>query len=258
MTIPDLLQSIGLTDKETVMYMALLRNGTQPTSHLARKAHLNRGTAYVVLHSLLEKGLIVKSVKRNVQYFSPLDPTQIVAFLDHRAQEITSARQNVQSMLGQITAIMNPLTSKPKIEYFDGPEGARFVLEQTLLAKDLILRSFLSIADISEFTGADFFNHYTQKRIQKGYELHVIRTLEKDRQALSRDPFAKHYISSRKDKRKIRYIPDELAFPITLYMFDSRIAVISSKDEGFSLLIESRELSTMLKKLFDFIWKSLR
>ena len=153
---------------------------------------------------------------------------------------------------------MNPLTAKPKIEFFDGIEGARFVLDQTLTAHDPLLRSFLSIADISDFVGSDFFNDYTSRRIKKGYELHAIRTLEKDRQALERDQYANRYISSKKEKREIRHVPDELAFPITMYMFDSKVAVISSKEESFALLIESKELAEMLKKLFELIWRTLR
>ena len=48
MTIEELLHDIGLSDKESHMYLTLLRNGNQPTSQLAKKAGFNRGTAYVL------------------------------------------------------------------------------------------------------------------------------------------------------------------------------------------------------------------
>ena len=82
------------------MYMTLLRHGTQPTSFLARKAGLNRGTAYVILHALLEKGLIVKTAKRRVQYFAPLEPDQLVKYIDHRERELKIGRERVQAMMG--------------------------------------------------------------------------------------------------------------------------------------------------------------
>jgi hypothetical protein len=37
-------------------------------------------------------------------------------------------------------------------------------------------------------------------------------------------------------------------------MFDDMLAVISSKNEGFSLLIQSQELAGMQKKIFDLLW----
>lgn len=252
--IDQLLQSIGLSQKETKMYITLLRSGTQPISYLAKKAGLNRGTGYVVLHTLLDKGLVTKAVKRGVQYFSPLEPQQLVTYVDHREKALGQAKQGIQSAMGQFISLMNPLTSKPKIEFFDGQEGARIVLDRTLRSKEKILRSFLSIADIIDFLGADYFSEYTSRRIEQGLTLHALRTRESDRTAFLRDARAKRYITSKKDKRVIHHIPDDLAFPVTIYMFDTTLAIISSKEEGFSLLIESKELTNMMKKIFDLLW----
>lgn len=256
--IDQLLQSIGLSAKETQMYVTLLRSGTQPISYLAKKAGLNRGTGYVVLHSLLDKGLVTKVVKRGVQYFSPLEPQQLVTYVDHREKALVQAKQGIQSAMGQFIALMNPLTAKPKIEFFDGQEGARIVLDRTLRSKEKILRSFLSIADIIEFLGADYFSDYTEKRIRLGLTLHALRTQEKDRQAEKLDSHARTYVTSKRQKRVIHHIPDDLAFPMTIYMFDTTLAIISSKDEGFSLLIESKEFTNMMKKIFDLLWSQYR
>lgn len=252
--IDQLLQSIGLSRKETQMYITLLRSGTQPISYLAKKAGLNRGTGYVILHSLLSKGLVTKTVKRGVQYFSPLEPQQLVTYVDHREKALMQAKQGIQSAMGQFISLMNPLTSKPKIEFFDGQEGARIVLDRTLRSKEKVLRAFLSIADIIDYLGAEYFSDYTVRRIGLGLTLHALRTREKDREAILRDERASTYMTSKKDKRVIHHIPDDLAFPMTIYMFDTTLAIISSKDEGFSLLIESKELTNMIKKIFDLLW----
>lgn len=256
--INELLQSIGLSEKETKMYVALLRNGLQPISILSKKAGLNRGTGYVVLHALLNKGLILKTTKKGVQYFAPLEPGQLIKFVDHREKALKQSRNQLQAAMGQFSALMNPLSAKPKIEFFDGQEGARFVLDHTLESKEKILQSFLSIADISEFVGSEYFRDYTDRRIKTGFTLHALRTHEKDREALVIDRHAKDYVTSKREKREIRHIPDDLAFPISMYMFDDMLAVISSKDEGFSLLIQSREMANMQKKIFELLWTTHR
>jgi len=81
MDIQQELMDIGLTDKEAAAYLVLLRFGTRSTSYVAQKARLNRGTAYVALHSLLAKGLVAKASKRKVQHFSALDPEHLLATL---------------------------------------------------------------------------------------------------------------------------------------------------------------------------------
>ncbi len=70
MVIQQALVDIGLTEKEAAVYLTLLRFGTRPTTFVAHKAGLNRGSAYVALHSLLAKGLVAKTSKRKVQYFT--------------------------------------------------------------------------------------------------------------------------------------------------------------------------------------------
>ncbi len=255
-TISKLLNEIGLSDKESTMYVALLRSGTQATSVLAKRAAMNRGTAYVILHSLLAKGLVTQTVRRKIQYFSPLKPAQLLAYIDHRQQELKRQREKVQAMMGQLIAITNPLSATPKIQFFEGAEGARAVLEDTLSSNDKTLRAFLSIADVSAFIGADFFFDYTKRRIAADYTLHAIRTQEKDKQAFKSDQYARQYITSRKQKRVVRHVPEDLAFPISIYIYDHKLGILSSKDEGFALLIESRELAEMLGKLFDLLWKS--
>lgn len=217
----------------------------------------NRGTAYVILHQLLAKGLAMKTVKEKLQYFAPVEPRHLLHFLKHQQQDLREKQQKVQGMMGKLLAITNPHTATPKIEFFEGPEGARHVLDDTLKSKDKLLRAFLSIADAIEFTGADFFYDYTNRRIKSGYALHAIRTLEKDKQAFALDPRAKRYVSNRKECREIRHVSENLAFPVTMYLYDDKLAIVSSKEENFALLIQSRELAEMQVKLFELIWKSL-
>lgn len=258
LTIQELLRDAGLSEKEARMYVTLLRYGMQPIGVLAKKAEMNRGTAYVVLHALLTKGLATKSTKENVQHFAPLDPTHILRFLEHQQQEFMRKREKVQAMMGELLSITNPHTAQPKIEFFEGVEGARAVLDDTLTAKESLLRAFLSVADAIEFTGADFFYDYTMRRIKAGHTLHAIRTLEKDKEAIARDVRARRYMTNRKERREIRYVSEELAFPITMYLYDNKIAIVSSKEENFAVIIQSNELAEMQKKLFELVWQSLK
>ncbi|MDA1209241.1 MAG: urea ABC transporter substrate-binding protein [bacterium] len=257
MTIEQLLTDIGLTDKEAQMYITLLRHGSQSTSLLAKKSGFNRGTAYVILHQLLEKGLAAKSMKRKVQCFAPLDPNSLIDYLDRQKKHAEAGKEKVATMMGQLTAITNPMTSKPKIEFFDGPEGARAVLERTLQAECKTIKAFQSISDILQFVGAEYFDDYTMKSTKLGYALHAIRTKEQDKKAFSIDERMEHITTSVKEKREIRFAPEDLAFPMTMFLFDDKLALISSKEESFAAIIQSSELISMQSKLFDLLWRSL-
>ena len=251
-----ILETIGLSDKEAGAYLSLLKHGTQSTSFIAKKAGLNRGTSYVALHSLLEKGLVIKSQRRSVQYFTAINPKKLVDYLERRELELQAQKERVSAVMGDFLGLCNPLASSPKIEFFEGAEGARTALEETLKAEEKTLRAFLSIAEVGEFLGEEYFEYYTKKRIKRGYTLHAIRTLENDAKAVMRNKYASGYVTKTKDAREVRYVEEDLAFPITMYMFDNKVLLLSSKKEGFALIVESLELSDMQKKLFLMIWNS--
>ncbi len=253
----DLLVSIGLTDKEATSYLTLLRYGTRPTSFIAKKASLNRGTTYIALHSLLDKGLVVKSTKGKVQHFTALSPRHLLNFARSREEKFANAKASLKASIDELATIANPLTTKPRIEFFEGIEGARTAFEDTLRSKDRVLRAFLSLTGIIDFLGEKYFYDYTTRRIKKSYTLHAIRTLEQDKLAISRSASAKRYLTNRKERREVRYISEDLAFPMTIYLYDNKLNVISSKEENFALIIESKEFADMQRKLFGLLWDSV-
>ena len=57
------LQSFGLGEKETTVYIALLEIGKGTVSQISRKAGINRTTGYDILSSLANKGLVTISGK---------------------------------------------------------------------------------------------------------------------------------------------------------------------------------------------------
>lgn len=258
MSLEEELTAIGLSDKEVACYLALLQSGTRVTSFIARKTGLNRGTTYVALHSLLEKGLVIKNTKRKVQYFTAQEPSHLLQYLDWKEKEVQGHKERVQSVMTQLTALTNPLTTRPRVEFFEGVNGARTVFEDTLTSEEKTLRAFLSIGDVADFLGAEYFDDYTNRRIRAGYTLHAIRTLEKDKEAVARSDLARRYMTSKKDRREIRYVSEDLAFPITTYIYDHKLSIISSRSEDFALTIQSKELYEMQKKLFSLIWESLK
>ena len=63
------LEELGLSDKEAVVYLALLQFDNAAPSQIAEKTKLNRSTVYVVLESLEKKGLASETnVGKTVHY----------------------------------------------------------------------------------------------------------------------------------------------------------------------------------------------
>ncbi len=55
--------------------------------------------------------------------------------------------------------------------------------------------------------------------------------------------------------RNIRYIPKSITQDlVNIYMYDNKVAITSTLKECYGLVIESKELSNMLKTLWQVIW----
>lgn len=83
----NLLQ-LGLSKKEVMLYLLLLRNGPAPVSSLAKRLELKRVSLYSILESLELKGLIsIQETERGRRYL-PHDPECLLEGLEKQQIEL--------------------------------------------------------------------------------------------------------------------------------------------------------------------------
>jgi sugar-specific transcriptional regulator TrmB len=70
--------SLGLTQKEAAVYLALLQTKKGTALTVAKQANIKRPTVYLVLNSLIKKGLVKSTKYRDVLDYRALP-------LEHRA-----------------------------------------------------------------------------------------------------------------------------------------------------------------------------
>ena len=81
------LLSMGFSEKEANVYLALLELGKGAVSNIARKAGLNRTTGYHILDSLAGKGLVSISGKEPLQEYVAESPEKITQLLKAKFDE---------------------------------------------------------------------------------------------------------------------------------------------------------------------------
>ncbi|HCR86544.1 MAG TPA: hypothetical protein DIV86_07705, partial [Alphaproteobacteria bacterium] len=57
-------------------------------------------------------------------------------------------------------------------------------------------------------------------------------------------------------KREIRVTPKSIKFAMGYWMYANKIAFISSKKEGYGVLIESKEMVEMMKTQHELVWQT--
>jgi sugar-specific transcriptional regulator TrmB len=241
MEIKEVLQQLGLEDKKADLYQACLEMGGATAYLLAKKTGIKRPTAYDIINQLMKDGLVYKSIKGNVKYFSPADPVILLSKLREKEEKI-------KSILPVLQNLYNSPKSKPFIRYFEGKEGIKEMYEDSL-------RSCKKGDEILACVGNDVMAHlpeyadsYVKRRVEKGIRLRGI---------YKQDEKIRDYIAKNIEQLRESKILDEKIFPLSneTNIYKNKIAIASYGTEMFGMIIESVEIARSQKAIFELAWK---
>lgn len=242
------LEKLGFSTKEADVYIALLELGSAVVSDVAKKAEINRSTAYVLLESLAEKGFVSVSEKNNVKNFSVTPIESIAQYLSGLARQYTTMAKIASDMAPELKSLYLSAIPKSRVKFFQGAEGLKMAYEDTLTSKETI-RAFAEVGNMYDALPG-YFPEYYKRRARRNIYVRVIApdTLEvKER--------IKH---DKAEKRESLLVPKEkYSFSPEINIYDNKIIFISCV-EKFSLIIESQELADAFKKIFEISWQEAR
>lgn len=128
-----------------------------------------------------------------------------------------------------------------------GPrDGIRTVLDGTLACRSKELLGILSMGDLFNVPGRAAMEDLVRRRIAGGVRLKVLRSRERD--------VGDIWPTRAADLRELRYVPPGIVFTMTMYVYDDKVAIISSRRENFGMTIESQELAETQRNLFMVLW----
>lgn len=241
MLVNDALKTLGLSDKQVSVYLALLELGESSVYPIARKAGLKTPTAYVILNELLEKSIVHTVPRAKKKLFRPLDPKQLFAkaesrFIDAKAQ------------LPTILSLVAVPSFAPVTRSFSGRAQLLDAYFETLAKPNKTLRGWLSEGAWSEH-GLDFFlNTYRPRRIKQNIPNEFI---------VADTPQMREYAKNDPITLKNVRIDKNLDPKSDLFVYDGNKIIIASFYEEMGVIIESQHVHALLEQIFLAHWKSL-
>lgn len=243
--IPEIgeLMNIGFSRKKAILYLGLLSRGGGIASELAAAVNLKRPTVYKLLAELESERLVSQSVQGNRRLFLPENPENLL-------RQVRRQEQHIAGLLPNLNALFSGGRPRPRMRFFEGVEGIRYVHEQLLTVCSGSYFYFGSMESFAETLGEEYLAAYTRRRVARKIWSHGIYPR-------SRRPLRPELQPGDGNFRRIRYLPQEALDKIgSLTLFDNKIAVCSGKDECYGLLIESPDLYNILKMVWDALWQT--
>ncbi|KKR05316.1 MAG: transcriptional regulator TrmB [Candidatus Peregrinibacteria bacterium GW2011_GWC2_39_14] len=233
------LVNIGLSDKEAKIYLSLLEYGKALPSTLSRKTGVKRPTTYVVLEQLQKRGLVSRVKYGSLLYFRALNPYSLL----NDQHEKYSA---LEFALPELLLLNSKYASTPQMTIYDGVEGIKKIMEDTLTSKT----ELLCWADVSLAVDTllkDYYPTYVKKKVERKIWLRGIFSY--DKKALE---FKKN---GEKELREVYLIPkDKFPFKNEINVYDDKVAIISHEDK-IGVIIQSKNIADTQRSIFNFAFE---
>ncbi len=233
-----ILQQIGLSDKEALVYLAALQLGEATILELAKKAGLNRPHVYNVVKELSSLGLLSRGQRKTKIIYSVEDPKKLKDWVKRREDKINQ-------LLPFLGALYNvPRGTKPKIKIAEGREETEKIFLEMIKCKKI---------DCLLDSGEIFYkqNKSIAQRLTNVCQRNKIQI----RELVNKDPgeikFLKKYC---RNNYRIRVIPAEAKLTGNTFLYGKTIALLSG--QYLILTIESEALTANYQALFELAWKA--
>lgn len=245
------LQKVGLTPKEIQAYLYCLSHGPQLVTGLAKVTGTTRTNTYDVIKKLETKGLCHSTGTSYGKKIQATDPKQLKALLENKideAKELSKEFETILPFLQMNTSL--PYSPFTRVSYFEGTDNVKKMLWQSLQSKEKTILIAGSELDMVSALGKEFVSDFHKKRKEKSI---MLRTIRPDSKRVDGDEFTKDVFYL----REIRIRPKgKVRLKSNIILWDNYIALYSLKDSIiFGTLIESDDMSVMMRSWFDVIWE---
>ena len=237
----DSLEKLGLSEKESKIYLAGLGLGKFSVIAISEKTGIKRPTCYLILEDLKKKGLITTFPKAKKILYVAEHPNHL---LKNTEDNFKLAKQ----LMSELQNLINSTSEKPILKVYVGESGVHNIMEDILdEGKDFYY--IASVVDLVAEIGQEYQDEWIKRRVAKKMQSTSIRIIEGEMDY-------KLYGDAPENPRVIRYAPKGFQMPYTIFIYGKKVAFISRKKQYFGFIVESKDMTISIKALFDVLWST--
>ena len=251
------LEKTGLTDKEALVYLALLELGGAFPSAIARYTGLKRSTVYNILVTLSIRGMINEIERSSKLFYQIQKPERFVKYSESLVHRAEDSLEVAKTLLPEIESLHGLLGDKPKITYYEGIEGITEIYADHISSKKPYeMLAWANVSELWESLPKDFFDSYVKAKASIGI---TTRGIVPDTDAGQRFNSVRYKGISKAAWPVMRFAP-QATFPmlgeITIYGKNKVSIVNFSKTHAIGTIIEDEKIHKMMSTIFNLSWSS--
>lgn len=238
----NILHDIGLTAKESAVYMALLKLGQATAYAIAEKARIKPPTTYLTLDNLIKKGVVITLPRAKKKRFAVKSPEELIAMFEEKVS-------HAKDRLSDFNALIPDQAPEIKVSYYQGLRGVResFYYSHKRYPPSKEILAFLANGDPIDDEYRALSKEYVEKLGKRGTRIRGITPEQKRYNAFSE--------LNTKLGNNIRMVPrQEYSSQVSIEAEDHIVRIIMNDVEK-AIIIDNTELAQVIRQIFEMVWK---
>lgn len=245
-----LLKKTPLSDNEATLYNYLLVHGPHTGSGVGKGLNMTRGNVYFILENLEKLDLVERYKDGKTTLFRALSPNNLDKIVANEQRELETVRQELSVSLPMMLSDFQLSNSAPGVSFFEGEEGFKKVLYNTLSATTPIL-SYIDFEQYATKAPKTNESYLKQRMKQKIVKKHI---------CMYKPKFKEEFI--RQDKRKhteLRLVnPKDMPIPLNVQIYNNTVAFLDFSKETFvAIEVTSDVVAQFHRAQFEKDWAQL-
>ncbi len=241
------LKKFGLSEKEAKTYITLLALGESSVAEIVQKSQVKRSSAYAVLKTLQDKGLVLAVDGESGQKFRAAPPDKVAEIAEGQLKKQKEITEAVRYIVPDLKGVHKENKHRPRIKIFEGVDAIKEHFKDTLECREKFIRVASSPSSLTKILRDTGISNYAKERIRRGI---AMRSIHPDT-TLNRSLIN---LKENKTDETALLSDSRYDFEADYAIYDDKIAYLSTKGDGVSLFIEDKEMADIAKKIFDLAY----
>ncbi|MBN1617928.1 hypothetical protein JW887_01125, partial [Candidatus Dojkabacteria bacterium] len=249
-----ILQQLGLSHQEVLLYVNLLKNNYSTTSSISKIIKEPRTNTHRYIGKLVKKGLVSRSLRDSQKLLIAENPNKIELLLknqeiahEEKLKEIRDTQENVYKVITQLNQYKNSSDEEMiEVKYYEGKLGARSIYIEAFAAEEL--RSYVNLGAAHK-TFPENSQLYIDCQKKKSSSI-VKEIIDNSEVSVTK---ATEYAKSNNFKFKIAPYKMNIDL-IDILIYDGKVAMINFRNSIVGSVLINKDYYLNSKVSFDFMW----
>lgn len=238
----ELLKECGLTQNESLVYLALLKIGKSKIGEIVKEAGISGGKIYETLYKLIDKGIVKFISENNVKYFIANEPETLISYIKEREKVLHEKEEILVKVIPELKSLRKKDDKLDMVSLIKGLKGIFSLVDNGLEnAKNIKVMGVRSSKNVQY---NNFWRNWHRKRVQ----------LKKKAQILFSDKNTEYWNFFKELKyTEVKEIDNFT--PSAVMIIDDNVFIFSYEEEFTCINITSEPITTSFSEFFNDLWK---